>query len=102
MNKKGHRTVDAVPPPGKRPGPDWDGLAMVAQAAGKPILAATNVPMSRIKSVRSYRRPPFLTGEGKIIINMRNSHREPDGTTVGDVYLTWKTHAEIATEQKEA
>ena len=103
MNKKGpQRTVDSVPPPGKRPGPDWDGMAMVAQIAGKPVLAATNVTMSRIKSVRSYRRPPFLTDEGKIIINMRNSHQDKHGTTLGDVYFTWKTWDEINNEQKEA
>lgn len=92
MSTKGKPTVDTVPPPGVRSGYDWDAMAMLAQLTGKPVRAATDVPMSRIKSVRTYRRPPFLTDEGKIIINMRNSHVNDEGITVGDVYFSWQTN----------
>jgi hypothetical protein len=92
MTTKGKPTVDTIPPRGVRGGWDWDAMAMLAQLTGKPVRAGADVPMSRIKSVRSYRRPPFVTDEGQIIINMRNSHKNDQGITVGDLYFTWKVH----------
>jgi hypothetical protein len=89
MTPKGRPTVDSVPPARRRPSNDWDAMAIMAQHTGKPTRAGTNVPISKIKSVRTYRRPPFRTDEGHIIINMRNTHHDPDLGTVGDMYFTW-------------
>ena len=90
MTNKG-RVVREVPP---RAGHnlqriDWDGAAVLAKLAGAPVLAAEHVRDSRVKSVRQYTRPPFVTDEGKIIIEMRNSKVE-DGVRYGDVYFRWE------------
>jgi hypothetical protein len=69
---------------------DWEGMARLAQQnPGKAVLAATHVPESTTKSVRVYRRKPFVQPDGKIVVNVRNSRIEADGVRYGDVYMTW-------------
>ena len=55
---------------------------------GIPVLAATKVPINRIKSVREYRGDPFEDKGGRIRVEMRNS-QVVDEERRGDVYLTW-------------
>lgn len=89
MTPKG-KIVNAVPPARARPGIDWDSMAKLAKMSGQPVLAAKHVRNSLVKSVRQYTRPPFITDEGRIIVELRNSKREPDGERWGDVYLRWE------------
>lgn len=87
------KVVNAVPPARNRRGPhiDWDSAAALARLSGQPVLAAEHVRNTRIKSVRQYTRPPFVTDEGRIVIEMRNSSiDEKDGERYGDVYFTWE------------
>lgn len=77
--------------PGARQSPiDWDGPAMLAKLSGQPVLAATHIRDSQIKSVRQYKRPPFVEDDGRIIIEMRNSKTESNGVRYGDVYMRWE------------
>jgi len=99
MSPKGKQPiVSSVPPPYVRSSDyDWDAMAILAKLnKGKSVLAAKAVPNARIKSVRRYSRPPFVTDEGHVVVNMRNSHLNEDGVRVGDVYFSWAD-----TEQKE-
>ncbi|UOK18399.1 hypothetical protein SEA_BRUHMOMENT_83 [Arthrobacter phage BruhMoment] len=101
MSKKGIKVVDEIPPP-KRPrrsGIDWDGPAQTARATGQPVLAATGVPESTVKSIRYYKRDPFMDSTGKIVATMRNSEVGEDGIRRGDVYFQWESN--LNTNQKE-
>lgn len=92
MTPKGktvNKTVNSVPPARQRD-IDWDSMATLAKMTGKPVLAATHLRNSRVKSVRQYTRPPFVTDEGRIVVELRNSRREADGERWGDVYLRWE------------
>ena len=78
--------------PGARKSPiDWDGSAMLAKLSGQPVLAATHVKDTMIKSVRQYNRPPFVEDDGRIIVEMRNSKTDSSGVRYGDVYLRWES-----------
>lgn len=97
MKKKGI-VLDELPPAGRRPdSPDWDAKAKLAkESPGKAVLAAEDVPLSRIASVRQRRRPPFVEESGRIKISMRDSYTA-DGTRFGNVYFEW-----TPTPQKES
>ena len=91
------RILDELPPRNPTGGStpigdyDWDAMALLAKEnPGKPVLAAEHVRDSRVKSVRGYRRAPFVSAEGRIIINVRNSAIEEDGVRYGDVFFTWE------------
>ena len=73
--------------------------AETAQLTGKPVLAATKVPVSRINTMRQYTSPPFVTDKGRIKVEMRYS-KVIDGKRVGDVYFTWMPN-ETESETKE-
>lgn len=78
--------------PGARKSPiDWDGPAMLAKLSGQPVLAATHIRDSLIKSVRQYKRPPFVEDDGRIVVEMRNSQTDTDGMRYGDVYFRWES-----------
>jgi hypothetical protein len=78
--------------PGARQSPiDWDSPAILAKLSGQPVLAATHVRDTRIKSVRQYTRPPFVAEDGRIIIEMRNSKTDSNGVRYGDVYMRWES-----------
>lgn len=69
---------------------DWDEAAKTALAnPGSAVLAAEQVPISRINSLRMYARPPFVTEDGvrKVAVKMRHSFRADNGQRYGDVYL---------------
>lgn len=83
------KIVDEVPRP-RATAIDWDACAVLARETGLPVLAAKHLKNTRIKSVRQYTRPPFVTEQGRIIIEMRNSRVEKDGQRYGDVYLRWE------------
>lgn len=103
MAPKG-KIVNAVPPARARGDVDWDSMARLAKMSGQAVLAATHVRNSRVKSVRQYTRPPFVTDEGRIIVELRNSKRESDGERWGDVYLRWEPATPTTTDtttQKE-
>ena len=85
------KVVASIPPRGRGPEPmDWDTPAKLAKLSGQPVLAAEDVRNSRVKSVRMYKRPPFVTAEGRIIIKLRNSQVKADGERYGDVYFEWE------------
>lgn len=74
---------------------DWDSAAKKAlDHPGQAVLAAENVPLTRIASLRMMRREPFFKdGERQVSIHMRNSTVEYDQSKdrvmrFGDVYLT--------------
>lgn len=94
------KIVPSVPPVSRAKSTfDWDTPAQLARMTGQPVLAAEHVRISRIKSVRQYNRPPFLTSEGRIVVEMRNSSvDDADGERYGDVYFTW----EPTTDTKES
>jgi hypothetical protein len=80
-----------APPPDAKVKHNWDRMAALAKAnPGKTVLAGKHVRDSLVKSVRKRNRPPFVTSEGEIIINLRNSTIEADGVRYGDVYFSWK------------
>lgn len=86
---------DELPPEAPRSRPiadvDWESLALLAQAnPGKAIKASDHIRVSRITSVRGYRRAPFITDEGQIKISMRGSAVEDDGHRYGQVWFTWE------------
>lgn len=84
------KTVSAVPPVSRaRSKFDYDSPALVAKMTGQPVLARTKAPESNIKSVRGYKRAPFVTDEGRILVEVRNSSIHEDGKRYGDVYFTW-------------
>jgi len=86
--------LDELPPPRRRPDFDWDAKAKLAKEnPGKPVLAAEDVPLSRIASLRQRRRPPFVEDSGRITINMRDSY-EADHTRYGNVFFTWTPNPE--------
>ena len=73
---------------------DWDKAARTAlDHPEQAVLAAEHVPISRITSLRSYHREPFVddNGDRKVTIHMRNSVVEVDHQgrqrRYGDVYL---------------
>ncbi|GAA1499310.1 hypothetical protein [Paeniglutamicibacter kerguelensis] len=69
---------------------DWDGKARLAQETpGVAVLAGEGVPESLSKSVRTYRTPPFIQADGRIVVNLRNSVVNEEGVRHGDIYLTW-------------
>lgn len=93
MSTKGQPVVSEVPPARRRSDYDWDAMALLAQLnKGKAVRAATNVTETRIKAVRKYRRPPFYTNEGHIVVSMRNSHLNKHDQRVGDVYFSWESN----------
>lgn len=99
MNKG--KVVGSVPPQRKPAGAiDWDPAAHLARLSGQPVLAAQNVRNSRIKAVRQYTREPFITPEGRIVVQMRNSHVGDDGEYYADVYFTWKPNTPATEESK--
>lgn len=70
---------------------DWDAMALLAiKHPDKSVLAAEQVPESRVKSLRQYTRHPFIQEGGRIIVAVRNSAIEADGIRYGDVYLSWQ------------
>lgn len=79
---------------------DWDACAVLAKMTGQPVLCAKDLKNTRIKSVRQYRRPPFVTDEGRIIVEMRNSRVKRDGQRYGDVYLRWAPNTTPTEETK--
>lgn len=95
-------TFVSAPPPKRtnaKSGYDWDGMARLAQTRpGVALLAASDVPASRIKSVRGYVRPPFVQNNGRIRIEARTVPRD-DGQRVGDVYFTWVPNPEEDTKE---
>lgn len=69
---------------------DWDDKALLAQEhPGQVVLAAEHIARTQYESVKTYRRPPYRTGEGHIRINIRNSKVEDDGKRYGDMFFTW-------------
>jgi hypothetical protein len=73
---------------------------MVAKMTGQPVLAASGVKDSRVKSLRQYTRAPFVTDEGRIIIEVRNSSVHEDGYRYGDVYFRWEPKNTTEKESK--
>lgn len=70
---------------------DWDGAAILAaNHPGEAVLAAEHVPESRVKAVRGYKREPFVSDRGRIIVAVRNSTVETDGIRYGDVYFLYE------------
>jgi len=70
---------------------DWDAAALLAvQHPDEAVLAATHVPESRVKAVRGYKRKPFVSDTGHIMVAVRNSAVEADGIRYGDVYFLWE------------
>lgn len=68
---------------------DWDTPARLAKMSGQPVLAGEHIRNSLVKSLRQYDRPPFVTDEGHIEINLRNSSIDEQGVRHGDVYMQW-------------
>jgi hypothetical protein len=85
-------TFVSAPPPkssGYKSDYDWDGMARKAMTRpGVALLAYKDVPVSRIKSVRGYNRPPFIQNNGRIRIESR-TRVDDNGVRVGDIYFTW-------------
>lgn len=88
MTAKG-KILDQVPQTRRPTKYDWDSPALLARLhPGKAVLAAENVRIGAISSVRAYTRSPFHDEHGDIEINMRNSRTE-NGVRWGDVYFTF-------------
>lgn len=69
---------------------DWDSHALRArEQPGEPLLVATNMRESLVKSARQRHRPPWIDSTGRIIVNARNGRRDENGVLFSDVYLTW-------------
>lgn len=86
------KVVDAIPAAGGRIskyGINWDNMAYTAKLTGKPVLAGENISNSRVKSLRAYKRPPFVDDDGHIAVHLRNSSIKADGKRYGDVYFEW-------------
>lgn len=96
------KVVGAVPPVSRaRSTIDWDSPALLAKMTGQPVLAATDIRNTRVKAVRQYTRAPFITPEGRIVVELRNSHINPDdGERYGDVYFTWEPTPTTPKESK--
>lgn len=89
MTAKG-KILDEVPTTRRPTKYDWDTPANLARLnPGKAVLAAENVRVGTISSVRGYTRSPFHDQHGDIEINMRNSRTE-DGVRYGDVYFVFR------------
>jgi hypothetical protein len=87
------KIVGEIPPPGSHAKRtyNWDKSALLAQTTpGQAVLAAKDVPISQIASVREYKRAPFRTNEGRIKVAMRDSYEASDGRRHGDVYFVWE------------
>jgi hypothetical protein len=83
----------------RRSGIDWETPAMTARLTGQPVLAATRIPDSTIKSIRTYKRTPFMDPTGRIVVTMRNSRIEDDGIRYGDVYFEWESNLNTNTKE---
>jgi len=94
--------AERVPPRGRpRSKRDWDGLCRKAQdRPGIPLLAASDVPVSLATSVRERSRPPFVTDEGRLLVQVRNSEirHDRDGKRYGDLWFTWLPNKEGKSE----
>jgi hypothetical protein len=90
MTKDG-KIFDQLPPVSRphKSKINWTEAAEVARLTGSPVLAAKHVKHSLVQSVRQYSKPPFVTDEGRIIVNLRNSTVEK-GVRYGDVFFTWQ------------
>lgn len=96
--------VTELPPHGRDTAHyDWDALAVKAQSnPGGLLLAAKQVPLSLIKSLRQRNRAPFVMDGGTLAVIQRNTtHVVADGKTYADVYLKWTTD-QSTPELKEA
>lgn len=59
---------------------------------GMALKVAEDVPRNLYASIYSYTSAPYVTEEGHVQVNMRNSRKDPDGIRRGDLYFTWITH----------
>lgn len=101
MSPKG-KIVETVPPARRRSEHDWDAMAILAKMnKGKSVLAARGVRNDLVKSVRKYRREPFFTAEGHVVVSLRDSHTNDSGIRVGDVYFTWVDNDQNTEQAKE-
>lgn len=81
--------VAKLPPAGNRD-PKWDKAATDTKAApNTPFKVGERVSTSTYKNLKMRRTAPFLTEDGHIEVNMRNSAKGEDGRRYGDVYFTW-------------
>jgi len=92
------KIVASAPPRSARTGSsvyDWDSMAKQAlEHPDKAVLAAKDVPITRITALRMYKRYPFLDENGNRLVKilMRNSTEKFDkerNRTIrfGDVYF---------------
>lgn len=100
MTAKG-KIFDEVPTTRRPTKYDWDSPALLARLnPGKAVLAAENVRVGTISSVRGYTRSPFHDDHGDIEINMRNSRTEK-GIRYGDVYFVFVPKPSASTTDAE-
>lgn len=93
MSKKKESAVGTALPAPKRVskyGINWDDYALTAKLLGQPVLAGKNIKDTQVKALRLYKRPPFITDEGRIVVHLRNSEVKSDGKRYGDVYFVWE------------
>ena len=86
------KIVSEIPKVARRSkyGINWDSYAHLAKQTGQPVLAGRDIIDSQIKSIRQYKREPFLSEDGHIAVRVRNSYKSPaDGKRYGDVYFEW-------------
>jgi hypothetical protein len=86
------KVVDEIPAVGRNSKYkfDWDTPAHLATLTGKPVLAGEHIPETLTKSLRQYKRWPFVGPLGRIRVKLRNSKIEADGIRYGDVYFEWE------------
>lgn len=78
-----------LPPPNHARTHDWAKYVDAALAQpGQPVLALKQGRLSQAKSLRQRSGPPFVTPQGRIVINTRNREMV-DGVERVDIYLTW-------------
>jgi hypothetical protein len=84
------KIVNAIPAPSRvsKYKINWDEFVEVSKLAKSPVLVASNIRETQVKSMRLYTRYPFVQEDGRVKIALRNSHIK-DGVRVGEVYFEW-------------
>jgi hypothetical protein len=84
------KIVSAIPAPSRisKYKINWDEFVEIAKLAKSPVLVASNIRETQVKSMRKYTRAPYVTSEGHVVIALRNSEIK-NGVRVGDVYFEW-------------
>lgn len=83
------RFVDSIPIEANYRSP-WDKYALQAQSRpNTPLIVDEDGPVKLYKNLKMRKNAPFVTPDGHIEVNMRDSYVNKLGTRHGIIYVTW-------------